>query len=51
MAEEGAVMATSTRSVETDEDQKPTFTFEQLLLRFVVGVMLLVLFVVIFELG
>jgi hypothetical protein len=26
-------MATSTKSAETEEDRKPTFTFEQLVLR------------------
>jgi hypothetical protein len=44
-------MAASTRSGQTDEDQKPTFGFEQLVLRLVVGVMLLVMLVVIVELG
>jgi nitrite reductase (NO-forming) len=51
MAEEGAVMAASRRSAETEEDTKPTFTFEQLVLRFVVAVMVLVLFVMVVELG
>ena len=50
-AEEGGVMATSTRSTGTDEDSKPTFTFEQFVLRLVVAVLGLVLLVTAIELG
>jgi nitrite reductase (NO-forming) len=43
-------MATSGRSA-GGVDDKPTFTFEQLVLRFVVGVLVIALFVMIVELG
>jgi len=43
-------MAASGRSVGTGDD-KPTFTFEQIVLRFVVGVLVIALFVMIVELG
>ena len=44
-------MGTSRGSADTEEAEKPTFTFEQLVLRLVVGVLLLVLFVTAIELG
>ncbi len=43
-------MAASDRSAGRRDD-KPTFTFEQIVLRFVVGVLVLALFVMIVELG
>src|SRR6266545_2485363 len=42
-------MAASGRSVGTGGDDKPTFTFEQIVLRFVVGVLFIALFVLIVE--
>jgi hypothetical protein len=33
------------------DESKPTFTFEQIVLRFVVGVLVIVLFVMLVELG
>jgi hypothetical protein len=43
-------MATSGRPA-GGADDKPTFTFEQIVLRFVVGVLVIALFVMIVELG
>jgi hypothetical protein len=52
MTEEGdTVMAASTRSAPPDDDQKPTFSFEQLALRLGVAVLGLVLLVTAIELG
>jgi hypothetical protein len=44
-------MAASSGSAGIGDQEKPTFTFEQIVLRVVVAVMLLVLFVLIVEFG
>jgi hypothetical protein len=51
MAGEGEVMARSSGSAGTGDQEKPTFTFEQLALRVVVAALLIVLFVTAVELG
>jgi hypothetical protein len=49
--EEEGTMATSSGSMGTKDEEKPTFTFEQLVLRLAVGVIIIVLFVTAVELG
>lgn len=44
-------MMASSGSAGTGDDEKPMFTFEQVVLRFVVGVMFLALFVMVVEFG
>ena len=44
-------MAASSGSAGTGDDEKPPFTFEQIVLRFGVGVIIIVLFVTAVELG
>jgi hypothetical protein len=44
-------MAASSRSAGTGDDEKPPFTFEQIVLRFGVSVIIIVLFVTAVELG
>ena len=51
MAGEGEVMAASSGSAGTGDQEKPPFTFEQIVLRVVVAVMLLALLVVSIEFG
>jgi hypothetical protein len=51
LAEEGEVMAASGKSADAGDEQKPTFTFEQLALRVAVAVLGLVLLVTAIELG
>lgn len=44
-------MAASSGSADTEDAEKPTFTFEQIVLRFVVGIMFLALLVMVIEFG
>jgi hypothetical protein len=44
-------MAASSGSADTGNNEKPTFTFEQFVLRFVVGAMFLALLVMVIEFG